>query len=463
MRIRFDRGTLVVEAEHAGEDPAQLQGAAWDDELLAWRIAADQHDVLKVRLSDASVRTSDEIRPAKLADRWSITPLRWYQSAALAAWDAAGRRGVVALPTGSGKTLVAIAAIAKLGVAALVLVPTRVLLDQWARALAACWPHPIGRLGDGDHHVAPITVATYASAVMWAPRIGDRFGLVVVDEAHHVGAWCPADILEMLTAPARLGLTATPPDQLAPGASEPAAALVRHVGGVVYAKRIAELTGDALSPYKHEEVRVSFTPEERRSYREHRGRFSAAYAAYSRKEPGAPWRQFVDDARRTAAGRDALASWRAFRALMSYPAAKRLALRQLLARHAGQRTLVFTGDNATAYAIARELLVMPFTHEIGRVERADVLERFRAGELSVLVSSQVLDEGLDVPEAEIAIVVGGTASKRRHVQRVGRVLRPKPGKCAMLYELVVHESVETTTAQRRRAGLDQPLAMGGAL
>ncbi len=149
--------------------------------------------------------------PSVSAADFRLPELRWYQTTALARWKAAGRRGVIALPTGSGKTLVAIAAIATLATPTLILVPTRVLLDQWACALAACWPHPIGRLGDGDHQIAPITVSTYASAINWAPRIGDQFGLVVVDEAHHVGAWCPGEILEMLVAPARLGLTATPP------------------------------------------------------------------------------------------------------------------------------------------------------------------------------------------------------------------------------------------------------------
>ncbi len=122
----------------------------------------------------------------------------------MTAWRDAGDRGVVVLPTGAGKTLVALSAIAELGVSTLIIVPTRILLDQWTRTLEAAWPHPVGRLGDGDYRVAPITVATYASAVTWAPRIGDRFGLAIVDEAHHVGAWCPAEILEMLVAPSRL-------------------------------------------------------------------------------------------------------------------------------------------------------------------------------------------------------------------------------------------------------------------
>jgi superfamily II DNA or RNA helicase len=193
MRIRFDRGTLVLEPESSEEDPAQIPGAAWDEQTRAWRVPAERHRELIVRMADSSVRYTDNVQPARLANEWTIPALRWYQEAALARWKAAGNRGVIALPTGSGKTLVAIAAIARLGMAALVLVPTRVLLDQWARVLAACWPYPIGRLGDGDHQIAPITVATYASAVAWAGRIGDRFGTVIVDEAHHVGAWCPGD------------------------------------------------------------------------------------------------------------------------------------------------------------------------------------------------------------------------------------------------------------------------------
>lgn len=346
----------------------------------------------------------------------------------------------------------ALAAIAKLAVATLVLVPTRVLLDQWARTLSACWPHAIGRLGDGDHQVLPITVATYASAVAWAPRIGDRFGLVVIDEAHHVGAWCPSEILEMLVAPARLGLTATPP--------ESARALKQHVGGVVYTKRPEELIGDGLAPFVLETIPIVLTRDERQRYREHRARFTSVFAPFVRAAPDTSWSEFVRAARQTRTGREALASWRAYRGLLAYPAGKRRALTELLARHRGERALVFTSDNATAYAIARELLVTPITHEITRTERALALGRFKTGEISVLVSSQVLDEGLDVPDADIAIVVGGSASRRRHVQRIGRVLRPRDGKRARIYELAVEETTEVGYVLRRHTDADATI--GGA-
>jgi superfamily II DNA or RNA helicase len=371
--------------------------------------------------------------------------LRPYQEAALARWEAAGGRGVVALPTGAGKTLVALAAIARMGVSTLCLVPTRLLLDQWARALAACVSEPIGRLGDGDHVVAPITVATYASAVSWAPRIGDRFGLVIVDEAHHVGAWCPADLFEMLVAPARLGLTATPPDDTA--------MLVRHVGPVVHALRVDDLAGDALASYEVMTVPIELEQDERSRYRALRGRFAAGYSAFQRATPDAAWHEFVRTSSRTVQGRAALAAWREYRALLAYPRGKRTAVRALLAQHPGSRALVFTADNATAYAIARELLVMPITHEIRRTERVRAIEAFRAGDCPVLVSSQVLEEGFDVPEADLAIVVGGTSSVRRYVQRIGRVLRPRDGKRARIYELAVTDSTEVSDVERRRSAL----------
>lgn len=174
MRIRFDRGTLVLEAEREGEAPEVVAGAVRDDELHAWRLPAERHAALTGELTAAGVALSDELRGRNTAVTWSLPALRWYQETALARWLAAGARGVVALPTEAGKTLVAVAAIARLGVAALCLVPTRVLLDQWARALGALSSQPIGRLGDGDHVVAPVTVATYASTTAWLPRIGDR-------------------------------------------------------------------------------------------------------------------------------------------------------------------------------------------------------------------------------------------------------------------------------------------------
>ncbi len=441
---------LEAELGIAGaRDPSQIPGAAWDAESRAWRVPAERYRDLRVQLADEPIRIPD-MPPDKLDGAWKLPAPRWYQTTALARWKAAGRRGVIALPTGSGKTLVALEAIAQLGVPALIIVPTRVLLDQWSAALAKAWSGPVGRLGDGNYEVEQITVATYSSAVIWAPRIGHRFGLVVVDEAHHVGAWCPGDVLEMLVAPARLGLTATPP-----GPEENSSELVARIGPVLYTLRVDDLKGDALAEFELVSVPIALGKPERELYRTQRSRFAHVYAKHARQQRGQmDWRKFVKLATRSAEGRDALDAWKSYRSLIAYSEGKRSALRQLLAKHRGERTLVFTADVATAYQIARELLVMPITHEIGRAERAAVIEKFRTGEITVLVSAQVLDEGFDVPDADVAIIVGGSSSARRQVQRVGRVLRPREGKKAMIYELAVMETTEVDYVQRRRGGLE---------
>jgi superfamily II DNA or RNA helicase len=251
----------------------------------------------------------------------------------------------------------------------------------------------------------------------------------------------------MLVAPMRLGLTATPP------VGDAALALERHVGPVVFALAIDDLVGSALADFDLITIPIRLTAEERARYDAARRVFTAAFTAFQRAAPAADWKAFVTAAMRTEDGRRAIGAWRRSKELLAYPDDKRRALRELLARHTDRRTLVFTPDTRTAYAIARELLVFPITHEIGRAERSRILARFHAGQINVVVSAQVLDEGIDVPAAEIAIVVGGSASARRHVQRIGRVLRPAAGKRARVYELAVSGTVEVDQVQRRRQGL----------
>jgi hypothetical protein len=194
VRLVFDRGTLLVEDPPADLDLAAFPECRWDSRVgkhrapafLAYRIASD--------LRRRGIALDAAPRPA-LGPATGFRPveLRPYQDAALAAWRLAGRKGVVALPTGSGKTRVALAAIAATAAPCLVLVPTRALLAQWIAALAAMRASdaaPIGRFGDGERVLAPLTVATFAGAYRHMARIGDRFGLLIVDEAHHFGlAW----------------------------------------------------------------------------------------------------------------------------------------------------------------------------------------------------------------------------------------------------------------------------------
>ncbi|MGC4092846.1 MAG: helicase-related protein [Polyangiaceae bacterium] len=114
---------------------------------------------------------------------------------------------------------------------------------------------------------------------------------------------------------------------------------------------------------------------------------------------------------------------------------------------------MFTADNEAAYAIARSELIQPITCDTPRKERERALSAFRAGELGALVSARVLNEGIDVPDADVAIIVGAALGEREYVQRVGRLLRPVAGKRALVYELVSVATEEVRRAAKRRRGL----------
>lgn len=442
MRLLFDRGTLLLREVPAGLDPRTLEGVLWDPRVGAFRAAAHRRDRLRAELAARGLEIAPEPDPPRV-DGWRHVDLRPYQAAALAAWDAAGRRGLVVLPTGAGKTRVAIAAMARARARTLVLAPTRVLLTQWHGQLAQALPGPVGLLGDGEHDVRPVTVATFESAWRHMARIGDRFELLVVDEAHHFGRGLRDEALEMCTAGARLGLTATPPDDPAS-----AARLEVLLGRVVFALGVRDLAGRFLAPFDLITLHLDLDPGERREYEALRQAFTAVSRPFFRANPAASWTEFMRAARETDAGRRALVAWRRARALLAFTRAKAATLRELLARHREARVLVFTADNPTAYAIAREHLIMPITCDVGRAERAEALRRFAAGELRALVSARVLNEGLDVPDAEVGIVVGATQGEREQVQRVGRLLRPAPGKRALIYDLVTRGTPEMARVMR---------------
>jgi superfamily II DNA or RNA helicase len=445
MRLVFDRGTIILADAPQGLDLELIPGILWDPRVSAYRAPARLFYALAAELRRRGVQLPDRPLPKlEPPTGFRAVVLRPYQEAAVRAWRHAGRRGIVALPTGSGKTRVALAAIAGTRTPALCLVPTRALLAQWTAALAEVWDGPIGCLGDGERILGPVTVATFASAYRHMANLGDHYGLVIIDEVHHFGLGLQDKALEMVIAPLRMGLTATP---AGPGAARHR--LETLVGPVVFELQIGDLAGAYLAPLERITLRLRLDDDERREYRALVDSYRTAYRVFLGSHLNGSWEDFLRDAARTDEGRRGLAAWRRARRLLAYPRCKRQALAALLARHRGQRTLVFVSDNETAYAVAREHLIMPFTCDIGRAERMEVLDRFRAGRLRALVSAQVLNEGLDVPDAEVGIVLGGRFGEREHLQRVGRVLRPREGKRAVVYELVVADTSDVTQARRR--------------
>ncbi|HZV00731.1 MAG TPA: DEAD/DEAH box helicase family protein [Planctomycetota bacterium] len=446
--LAFDRGTLIFRG-HWPPEIATLPRILLDPRVGSLRAPAFAwNDIIRL-LGERGLGFENVVRSAQRpSGKWSPVELRPYQETALRSWEVANKRGLVILPTGAGKTRVAIAAIARHGGSALCIVPTRVLLEQWRHELRRFYEGPIGCYGDGARELAPITVATFESAWRHMAEFGNRFDLLVVDEAHHFGANVRDEALEMAIAPARLALSATPVRD-----GPAAARIVELLGPVVYELGIGDLAGTFLANFDLLVLGLELTPDERRFYEVDIAKFRVVQTRFWQTAPGASWGEFVRAASSSAEGREALAAWRRVRRLLACTHAKSEAIATLLTKHRDAKVLVFTADNETAYAVSRRLLVMPLTCDIGRDERDDALRAFREGRLRALVSARVLNEGLDVPDADVAIVVGGALGTREHVQRVGRLLRPAPGKRATVYELVSRNTIEVGQARRRREGL----------
>src|SRR5690606_18957499 len=118
--------------------------------------------------------------------------------------------------------------------------------------------------------------------------------------------------------------------------------------------------------------------------------------------------------------------------------------------HRTDRAIIFTQDNATAYGVSRRFLIPVITHQTKVKERSEILQGFDQGRYGAVVTSKVLNEGVDIPSANVAIVLSGSGSVMEHVQRLGRILRRQGDKRAVLYELVSKNTSETSTSDRRR-------------
>jgi len=454
-RARFLGGTLVLEGvPGSARPPAPFR---WIN--AKWRCPAVHYRAVRPWLKERGIRDS--------VPRWralSLTlndqrALHAYQAEALQAWLAAGAWGSVVLPTGAGKTFLALAAIARTGASTLVVVPTLDLLHQWYACLENAFGSLIGVWYGGEKNIEPITVTTYPSAWSHAETLGDQFKLLVFDEIHHLPAPSWHEIALMCAAPCRLGLTATYPEAL-PGwkrgdtswVGDPGALLDELVGPVIYRKHIDDLTGDQLAEYRTLRLRVDLTPDERAVYDDAYGVYTGYVREARLRERHGPgwWDAFTRRSAYDAGARRAKLAELKLKEIVHQARGKLDVLDQLLREHRDQRMLIFTAYNRLAYEISRRHLIPVVTHETRAAERKAILDGFRAGTYRAIVTSNVLNEGVDVPDAKVAVILGGSASAREYIQRLGRVLRKRGDARALLYEVIARNTVDEGMAGRRR-------------
>ncbi|MCH9650553.1 MAG: DEAD/DEAH box helicase family protein [Deltaproteobacteria bacterium] len=449
IQLEFSRGTLLV--RNTSEEVAPLlkdAGCVFDKRVQSWRAPALCYRQVVLALREAEAPFQDEARDYEklnLISRLERTPFP-YQQEALDAWWKARGLGTVILPTGAGKTYLAQMVMEKAACSTLVATPTLDLMQQWYGVLSTSYDQEIGLLGGGYHEPKAITVTTYDSAFIHMERLGNRFGLLIFDECHHLPGPSYSQAAELSLAPFRLGLTATPERQ-----DGEEWRLDRLTGPIVYRREIDELAGHYLSDYETVRLRVRLSEAERESYLEERALYRDFVARHQLRlgQPGG-WARFLMMTSRSELGRRAFLAYRNQKTIAQASGGKLRLLGQLLERHCQDRVLVFTNDNRTVYRISQQLLIPAITHQTPVKERHLLLQGFNSGDFPFLVTSKVLNEGVDVPAANVGIVLSGSGSVREHVQRLGRILRRGEGKQAVLYEVVAEDTAEEFTSERRR-------------
>ncbi|MBI4816665.1 MAG: DEAD/DEAH box helicase [Deltaproteobacteria bacterium] len=446
IELTFEHGTLVTAQLPQDESVRQLFVA--DPRTGVFRAPAQCYREIIVALKRSA---EDFVDRARAFDRLALklaidVAPRPYQREALTRWAEAQGRGIAVLPTGAGKTLLAIMAMEHAKRPALVVVPTIDLLHQWRATLERHFGIEIGVIGGGDNTLRPVTVTTYDSAALRAEFLGNRFGLLVCDECHHLPAPAYRFIAAGSIAPYRLGLTATLERQ-----DGGEAIAVELLGPVCHTAPIDALEGEYLAPYEVRTLRVSLSPEEQAKHDAARAKYQAfkSKLGISPSDPNG-WTTFIMKAHQSAEGREAFAAWREQRRIALGNDAKITALFGVLKEHNQDRIIVFTHENELVYRLSRSFMLPAITHHTKPSERKRLLEDFATGALPVLLTAKVLNEGVDVPEANVGIVLAGSGSVREHVQRLGRILRKRPDKRAYLYEIVSEDSAESMISDRRR-------------
>jgi superfamily II DNA or RNA helicase len=344
------------------------------------------------------VRVAEEtVRPYAPPLRMAVS-IRPYQTAAVRAWRTLQGSGTLVMPCGGGKTTTGLAIMAATPTPALILVHRGDLAEQWrTRALAQLGTDvcivraPLGKTQPR------LACATFQQLATWPEpqrrALGDRFGLVVIDEAHHVPARTWAAVLSDLRGRQRLALTATPErhDDRTP-------LLYAHCGAVFHEVPLSQLeAGGYTLPPTVLRVDTGWTPKSG----------DVGGARVSARGRNRRILDLVDDA--AADGRRVLVL------VERVVHAERLAA---ALRRAGVRADHVVG-------------------ELGPVERAMRLDSLRAGTLSAVVATSVADEGLDLPELDTVILATPTDALARIQQRIGRALRPSAGKRdPIVYDLV---------------------------
>ena len=286
---------------------------------------------------------------------------------------------------------------------------------------------------------------TCDSAYIHMGEMGEMFGLLVFDEEHHLPGQCRREAALLSTTSRRLGLTATP--ERSDGRHED---LEELIGPVVYRLGISQMRGTTLADFEVVRIPVALNEQEQATY-DQCSRFIRQFMlSRCQEQPGYSWRNLCQESGADPSARKAQKAYYLKQSIEDRAVENLRVLEDIFRLHSGQATLVFAGANAMAIEVSQRFLAPTILSHTKKAERLAVLDGFASGRFPVLVANRVLDEGVDVPEAKVAVVIGGWASTRQAKQRLGRILRRSGNARETLYEVVCENTREVKRSRQRR-------------
>ena len=394
LKLFFDKGTIRIEDSKL----IRIPGTKYDGRSKIFRSYGLNYSEIIEYLKKSDLDFADYVTnfiPSPVFQMRNLD-LRDYQQQAIQNWEKSSMRGCVVLPTGAGKTAIGIEAIQKVNGSVLVVVPTIDLMEQWANNISKYLSIEndhnvqIGKLGGGEDDLQAITIATYDSAYIRAPAIGNQFKLIIFDEVHHLPAPGYRSIAEQFIAPYRLGLTATieREDELHD--------LIPYLtGGVVFRLGSQELSDQKhLAEYTIDRIQVNLTPEEQKEYETNHVVFLTNFRRLGFKAPSMyNLKRLIMMSNKNKIARDAMLARNKANEIALNSKAKMDELQKILQQNKNSKTIIFTQNNKMVYALSNRFLIPYITYKTIKEERRDVLDGFKSGRYNAVVTSKVLDEG----------------------------------------------------------------------
>ncbi len=449
VKLAFREGTLTLRGMAERGVRYLFPDVPWvsDSRTGEWRCDAIHYAHVIDRLPKLTVPFEDLVPSWTRIDypHQRLFDLRDEQKEAIDAWMAHQGRGTLEMPTGTGKTEIALHAMSLQHTSTLIIAPVRDLMYQWHRRILDKFAIDAGIIGDRIFRVSPVSVTTYDSACIHMATLGHRFEMLVFDECHHLAGPLRRDAARMSAARYRLGLTATY------ARSDGAHTLLDDlIGPVVYQLPIEAVKGKSLSDYQVIRIPIQLAEQERERYDALSQQVRQYMHDQRQLDPHFTWEKVCDQTNSDPSARRVWKAYNEKRSIEDRASEKLRVVEDLLRLHAGEPVLIFAGSNAMARDVSLRFLIPCLLNHCGKRERLDLLQGLETGVYPALVANRVLDEGVDLPAVKVAIVIGGMASDRQAKQRLGRVLRKQGNQRAVLYEVVTESTGEVQRSRQRR-------------